>query len=184
MWTGNMFQGFSFQVRTLEKHQQANFTVYLADFLRTNVEEFAVRHLCEKEPKTAKRQGFLRPISPKSHQRRKRKGGKKKKNEEEETRRREREKKNQWLHSAFLYWLPWTVFGRKKCLTGEVYLAVTFFQKSGQMSCTVTFESRSDLSQDWGREPLITIGYVCHTVPRVLCFVVCPRSMNTVWRSN
>ena len=40
------------------------YRIYLADFLKTNVEEFAVRHLCEKR---TKRQGFLRPISPKSH---------------------------------------------------------------------------------------------------------------------
>ena len=51
--------------------------------------------------------------------------------EKKKKKKREEEKKKQWLHSDFLYWLPWRVFGLKKCLTEEGYLAVTFFQKSG-----------------------------------------------------
>ena len=143
MWTGNMFQGFSFQVRTLEKHQQANFTVYLADFLRTNVEEFAVRHLCEKEPKGAKRQGFLRPISPKSHQRRKRKGGKKK-NEEEETRRRERDKKPM-VALCFSILAPLESFWPKKMLDGRGLFGGNVFSKIrlDVMYCNIRIPLRS-----------------------------------------
>ena len=56
-----------------------------------------------------------------------------------------REKKKQWLHSAFLYWLPWRVFGRKKMLDGRGLFGGNVFSKIrlDVMYCNIRIPLRS-----------------------------------------
>ena len=64
-------------------------------------------HLCEKEPKGrvfSARLARNHTSQEKGKEKKKERGGRKVK----------KRKKKQWLHSDFLYWLPWRVFARKK----------------------------------------------------------------------